>query len=262
MLKGIKAILLDLQGTLTTRDSSGKTVLIGGEKLLKHLRDIGVRIMVLTNATRRNDQVVQELQTLGLPVDNEEVLSASLATALYLKNTAGPSTVWVLGEKGLGEELELHGHKVVGDNEKPRFVVVGLDRELTYEKLNKALEYLRSGAELVGAHASKRIPEKNREVISVGPIVKALEYASGKTAMIIGKPSPIMYELAIKRLSATPSEVIMVSDEMENDLLPARRLGIKTALTLTGVTRREEIAKAGWSPEIVVEHIDDLVQYF
>lgn len=171
------------------------------------------------------------------------MLSASLATALYLKNTAGPSTVWVLGEKGLGEELELHGHKVVGDNEKPRFVVVGLDRELTYEKLNKALEYPRSGAELVGAHASKRIPEKNRKVISVGPIVKALEYASGKTAMIIGKPSPIMYELAIKRLSATPSEVIMVSDEMENDLLPARRLGIKTALTLTGVTRREDIAK-------------------
>jgi HAD superfamily hydrolase (TIGR01450 family) len=261
MLKGVKAFLLDLQGTLTTRDSSGKTTLIGGEKLLRHLREKGVRVMILTNATRRNEQVVQELRTLGLMVDNDEVLSASLATALYLKKIAGPSSVWVLGEKGLGEELELHGHRVVGDYERPRFVVVGLDRELTYDKLNKALEFLRSGAELIGCHASRRIPERDREVISVGPIVKALEYASGKTATIIGKPSQIMYRMAVERLSVQPFEAVMVSDEMENDLLPASNLGIKTALTLTGVTRREDISKAGWSPNMVVEHVDDLVKY-
>jgi len=257
----VKAVLLDVQGTLTTRDPSGKTILIGGRELLNKLREKKLHVTVLTNATRRNDQVVDELRSLGLNLNSNEVLSASLATALYLKKNAGRAKIWVLGEKGLAEELEMHGHVVVGDDDKPSYVVVGLDRELTYDKLNKALEYLRSGAELVGCHASKRIPEKNREVISVGPIVKALEYASGKTALIVGKPSNIMYQLAIEQLAVKPHEAIMISDEMENDLLPARNLGMKTALTLTGVTRREDLHKAGWSPDIVVDHVDDLVRF-
>ena len=262
MLGDIKAILLDVQGTLTTRDETGRNILIGGKRLIEHAKGKGIKILILTNATKRNEAILNDLRGVGLPLDEDEILSAGQATGLYLRERFGSSRVWVLGEDSLGEELAKYGHVVIGDvDQTPDFVVVGLDRQLTFEKLNRALTYLRTGAELVGCHASKRIPEKNREIISVGPIVKALEYASDKQATIIGKPSRIMYEMALKKLSVKPAETVMVSDELHNDLAPAKQLGMKIVLTLTGVTKREDVDKLEPKPDMIVENVDDLAQF-
>ncbi|HIQ29771.1 MAG TPA: HAD-IIA family hydrolase [Candidatus Caldiarchaeum subterraneum] len=262
MLKDIKALLLDVQGTLTTRDEHGRNILVGGVRLIEHARRTGRRILVLTNATKRNEAILNDLRGAGLPLEDGEILSAGQATGLYLREKRGACRLWILGERSLGEELAKYGHEIVNDtSEKPHFVVVGLDRELTFEKLNTALAHLRSGAELIGCHASKRIPEKDREIISVGPIVKALEYASDKQAIIIGKPSRVMYEMALAKLRVNPHEALMISDELKNDLLPAKDIGMKTALTLTGVTKRQDLERSEIKPDIVVENIDDLVSF-
>ncbi|MEM1948241.1 MAG: HAD-IIA family hydrolase [Candidatus Caldarchaeum sp.] len=259
-MSDVKAILLDVQGTLTTRDQQGRTTLIGGVRLINQARERGMKILVLTNATKLNEEILEELTKLGLPLKLEEILSAGQATAMYLREKYGKTKVWVLGEKGLKEELAKYSHTIVNENvERPDFVVVGLDRELTYEKLNKALAFLRQGAELIGCHASKRIPEKAGETISVGPIVRALEYASDKVATIIGKPSNIIYEMGLKKLGVKPAEALMVSDELVNDLLPAKNLGMKTALALTGVSKLEDVEKSGVKPDIIVNNVDDLV---
>jgi len=262
MLRGIRALLLDVQGTLTTRDEKGRNILIGGKKLIEHVRKNGIKVLVLTNATKRNEDILSELESVGLQLTQDEILSAGQATGLYLRENFGRARIWVLGEESLADELSKYGHVLVGDDEMiPDFVVVGLDRQLTYEKLNKALAYLRAGAGLIGCHASKRIPEKNREIISVGPIVKALEYASDKQAVIIGKPSRIMYQMAISMLSVKPSETVMVSDEHRNDLVPAKELGMMTVLTLTGVTKKDDVEKLEPKPDLVIENVDDLIQF-
>lgn len=262
MLEGVRAVLLDVQGTLTTRDEHGNNILIGGVKLIQTAKKNGLKILILTNATKLNENILVELRSVGLPVEADEVLSAGQATGLYLKDRFGETKIWVLGEKSLEEELKKYGHHVINTvDEVPQFVVVGLDKDINYEKLNRALFFLRKGADLVGCHASKRIPEKGRETISVGPLVKALEYASDKQSTIIGKPSSIMYQMALKKLGVEASEAVMVSDEMINDLFPAKQLGMKTALVLTGVTKRSDIEKYDVKPDLVIDHVDDLVSY-
>lgn len=263
MLKDVKAVLLDVQGTLTTRDERGNNVLIGGVKFIETAKKNNLKILVLTNATKLNESIVQELRSVGLPIEVDEVLSAGQATGLYISEKFGRSKLWVLGEKSLEEELKKYGHQFVDSLEDvPDFVVVGLDRDLNMEKLNRALRYLRKGAKLIGCHASKRIPEKGGETISVGPIVKALEYASDTQATIIGKPSPIMYQMAVRKMGISASEAVMVSDELSNDLYPARELGMKTVLVLTGVTKLSDVEKYSIKPDMVVDNIDDLVRYF
>ncbi|MEM1945999.1 MAG: HAD-IIA family hydrolase [Candidatus Caldarchaeum sp.] len=258
----VNALLLDVQGTLTTRSQTGATVLIGGIKLIEEARKRNIKVLVLTNATKRNEDILKELRGVGLPIMEDEVLSAGQATGIYLREKVGSARVWILGEPSLADELQKYGHIVVNDEAgKPDFVVVGLDRDLTYEKLNKALAFLRAGAELIACHTSKRIPEQGREVISVGPIVKALEYASDRKAVVIGKPSRIMYEMALKKLGVDAHTAAMVSDEYFNDLAPAKELGIKTILTLTGVTKEEDVDKIEPKPDIIVQKVDDVVNY-
>ncbi len=256
---GVKGLLLDVQGTLVKRGEGGRNVLIGGKRLLQVARSKGIAIRVLTNASRSNSAVLRELVELGLELREGEVISAAELTAAYLRERMGSARVWVLGEPELVEVLKSYGHEVI--EERPDAVVVGLDRTLTYDKLNRALQLLRQGALLVGCHASRRIPGSGGETLSVGPIVKALEYASETKAIVIGKPSKIMFRAALRDMGLKAMEVAMVSDELRSDLGPAKSLGMKAVLTLTGVSSREDVHRLGIVPDLIVENVDDLADH-
>ncbi len=255
----VRGLLLDVQGTLVKRGEGGRNVLLGGKRLLQVARAKEIGIRVLTNASKSNSAVLRELVELGLDLREGEVISAAELTAAYLREKMSSARVWVLGEPELVEVLKSYGHEVV--EERPDAVVVGLDRTLTYDKLNKALRFLRQGALLVGCHASRRIPGSGGETISVGPIVKALEYASERKAVVIGKPSRIMFRAALKDMGLSAKEVAMVGDELRSDLWPAKRLGMKAVLTLTGVSSRDDVHRLGIVPDLIVEHIDELADH-
>ena len=255
----VRGLLLDVQGTLVTRGEGGKTVLIGGKRLLQVARSKGIGIRVLTNASKGSSSVLSELVGLGLDLREGEVITSAELTAAYLRDRIGKARVWVLGEPELAEVLRSYGHEIVEDG--PDAVVVGLDKNITYEKLNRALHFLRRGAMLVGCHASRRIPGASGETVSVGPIVKALEYASEKRAVVIGKPSKIIFRAALRDLRLRAEEVAMVSDELRSDLAPAKSLGMKTVLTLTGVSSREDVRRLGVEPDLIVENVDELADH-
>jgi len=255
----VKGLLLDVQGTLVKRGEGGRNVLIGGKRLLQAARSKGIAVRVLTNASKSNSAVLRELVELGLELKEGEVISAAELTASYLREKMGSAKVWVLGEPELVEVLKSYGHEIV--EERPDAVVVGLDRTLTYDKLNKALRFLRQGAILIGCHASRRIPGSGGETLSVGPIVKALEYASERRAIVIGKPSKVMFRAALRDMGLRAEEVAMVSDELRSDLGPAKSLGMKAVLTLTGVSSREDVQRLGIVPDLIVEHVDELADH-
>ena len=234
-------------------------MLVGGPRLIEVARSKGMGIRVLTNASKSNSSVLRELRDIGLGLREGEVISAAELTAQYLREKMGKTRVWVLGEPELGEALTLYGHEVVDHD--PDVVVVGLDRSLNYEKLNKALLFLRQGARLVGVHSSRRIPVSGGETLSVGPVVKALEYAAEKKAVVIGKPSKIMFEAALKSMGLRASMTAMVSDELQIDLMPAKSIGMKTVLTLTGVSTRDDARRLGFKPTLIVNNVDELADY-
>jgi len=183
--------------------------------------------------------------------------SASL-TAQYLSENFGRASFYLIGEEGFRRELEQAGH--THDDAAPRAVVVGLDRRLTYDKLNRAYGFLRKGARLVGAYGGAAYMSENGPALSAGPIIRALEYASGKRAAVIGKPSPRMFRLALKAVGGEARDAVMVGDQWETDLLGAQRAGLGTVLVLTGVEDRGSARRMKHRPTRTLGNVDELIR--
>ena len=154
-------------------------------------------------------------------------------------------------------ELETAGHH--STLKQPDAVVVGFDRQLTYGSLDHAMRVLRAGAMLVGSYGGAVYMSDHGPALSAGPIIKALEYAASKRAVIVGKPSPRMFRLALKRAGEEPKRAVMIGDQLETDLLGASRAGVHTVLVLTGVETRETVRGSKLRPEMIIENVDGLL---
>lgn len=257
-LRGKSLFLFDVDGVLYA--GKERLRLIGGLRITQRLKELGKRFFILTNiSTHTRAQIAGNLRSLGFRVTEEDILNSTYLTAAYLRKRYGSARCFVLGEEGLRQELLTAGHVLT--EESPRVVVIGLDRRLTYERLNHAYGFLRAGADLVAGHMARAYMYENAPALAPGPIVKALEYASGKRASSIGKPSPVMFRLAMELGRARPSETVMVGDQIETDAVGAKRLGIFTVITLSGVETRNSIARSKVKPDLVVANVDDLLRY-
>jgi ribonucleotide monophosphatase NagD (HAD superfamily) len=121
------------------------------------------------------------------------------------------------------------------------------------------MRVLWEGAVLIGSYGGAVYMSDHGPALSAGPIIKALEYASGKRAVMIGKPSPRMFKLALQRADEKPNRAVMVGDQLETDLLGARRAGVRTILVLTGVETRETIRSSKLKPEMIIANVDGLL---
>jgi len=151
---------------------------------------------------------------------------------------------FVLGNEDLKSYLSRQGIEVRKDN-PVQAVVVGLDEELDFQKLKTATRALvESDAQLVALHANKIYGDSKGEIApSVGAIVKALEYASGKGGIIMGKPSKDFYQNVLQRLASKSKNCLMISDDPLSDLVGAKKLKIKTAFVLSGKYDRSILNK-------------------
>jgi HAD superfamily hydrolase (TIGR01450 family) len=203
---------------------------------------------------------------MGVLVDKEHIMTSSYATALYLKERgAQGKTVFVVGERGIREELNAIGMKIVDgdpDNHSVDYVVVGMDRGFTYKKLAKAQQAIIHGAQFIATNRDATYPlEEGRVVPGGGAIVAAIEVASGKSPVLIGKPEPTAVEKLLEMANTSPRETAIIGDRLDTDVLVGKRLGAVTGLVLTGVTTREELNSAppDLLPDIVVDKLPDLL---
>lgn len=253
-LKSIRVFLFDLDGTLWVGKENPRY--LGGKQLVKKLKDSGKKTMILTNdSTHLREEILQNLTKLGFDFTIDEILTSSYLTAQYLTERFGKASFYLIGENGLRHELEAAGHYA---SAQPAVVVVGLDRQLTYEKLDHGLQFLRAGALLVGSYGGAVYMSERGPALSAGSIIKALEFASGKKAVMIGKPSPRMFTLALQLADEKANNAVMVGDQIETDLVGARKAGVHTILVLTGVENRESVNRSKIKPEITVESLDAL----
>src|SRR3972149_5599900 len=257
--RGLRIFFFDLDGVL----SVGKVnpVYLGGRDVVAKVRSLGKKVAVLTNdSTHTRREIYENLTSLGFNFSPDEILTSSYLTALYLNQRFGRASFFLVGEEGLRRELEDAGH--VLNASRPDVVVVGFDRKLSYEKLDSALRILTNGSVLIGRYGGAVYMSDHGPALSAGPIIKALEYGSGKRAIMIGKPSPRMFHLALQRAGEKPKRAVMVGDQLETDMLGARRAGVHTILVLTGVETREAVARSKVKPEMVLESVDRLIDLF
>ena len=253
-LKSTRLFLFDLDGVFSVGKENPRY--LGGREVVRRLKETGRQVLVLTNtSTQGRGEIRRNLAGLGLNFDVDEILTSSYLTSKYLTEKFGRAAFYLVGEIGLKLELEAAGHK---SSDRPQAVVVALDRRLSYEKLDQATRYLRAGAMLVGSYGGAMYMSGSGPALSAGPIVKALEYASGKRAVIIGKPSPRMFQFALRLKNENPSRAVMVGDQIETDLVGARRIGVRTILVLTGVETKESISQSRFKPDAVIDNVDAL----
>ena len=234
-----------------------KPVKIGGTETINRLRELGKKVLLLTNnSTDSVGTIHSRLAGLHIPISSDEILTSGLLTAEYLFRRHGRVSYFLVGERGLQREMERFGHaRKYG--ESAEFVVVGLDRTLTYEKLDHAARLIRTGSKIVATHTSRVYMYKTGPALATGPIVRALEYATGVKATVIGKPALPMFKLALRRARCRADQAVMVGDQIETDIAGAVAAGSDAILVRTGVDRTIR----GTGALEALPNVDSIIRY-
>lgn len=145
------------------------------------------------------------------------------------------------------------------DFQNPEYVLVGdLGDDWSVAILNEAFQALMSGAELVAIQKNRYWRQRNRLVLDAGAFVAALEFSSGKTATVVGKPSPQFFLAATEALGLPPDQVAMVGDDLEGDVEGARNAGLQGIAVRTGKYRPEDEQRAAAVSDMVLDSVADL----
>jgi 4-nitrophenyl phosphatase len=210
---------------------------------------------------------------MGVSVDAKEVLTSSMATALYLAEQNNPATtrIYVVGEAGAREPLIEHGFTLTelyelsddcGDiaSKGADIVVCGKDETLTWDKLATATLNIRAGAKFIGTNADVTMPTERGLTHGNGAILAALHAATGVTPIIIGKPEPIIYQQALILLDADPAGTIAIGDRLDTDILGAIRANIRSLMVLSGVSTEEDLKTSDYQPTWVMPNLRTVTQ--
>ncbi len=256
ILSNIKAVVSDMDGVLWRGDEP----LPGMADFFQMLRDRNLPFVLATNnSMKAPSDYVAKLAKLGVPdVAVEHILTSSTTTVSYLKaNYPAGTPVHVLGGDGLRQVMQAGGFTL--DDTAPKAVVVGLDTNLTYEKLKKASFLIRNGAAFIATNQDDTIPTPEGLAPGAGSLVAALKASTGKQPLVMGKPDAPMFEAALRLLGTNPSETLMIGDRLNTDITGASLLGFKTALVLSGVATRAEAEISTIKPDGIYAHLAALL---
>jgi arabinose operon protein AraL len=249
--------LFDLDGTIYL----GERLIPGADATVAALRAAGRRVAFLSNKPlQTRAEYAAKLTHLGVPAAPDDVINSSLVLARYLRDRDPGAPVFVIGEPPMLEEMAAHGFEVRPD-ERVRWVVIAFDRTFDYAKLNIALQAVKQGARLIATNPDRTCPVEGGEIPDCAGMIAAVEAVTDrKVEAIVGKPSPIILEVALAALGVPARDAVIVGDRIETDIVMGRRLGLATVLVLSGITRADDPRIAAIAPDHVVRSVRDLVE--
>jgi HAD superfamily hydrolase (TIGR01458 family) len=245
------AILLDVDGVLHV---SG-TPIEGAAAAVARLRDAGHRLRFVTNSTTRSRRsLAEELRSLGVEVEDEELQTTAAAAARTLRGRR----VLALTMAALVEDLD--GVELVGEH-ADAVLVGGADetpetnRVFSYMNLARAFAELDAGAELYCLHRNRWWQTSRGPLLDAGAFVAGLEYAAEVVATVLGKPSPSYFGAALEALDADPDQAWIVGDDLESDIAGGQQAGLRTVLVRTGKFRADALTTARVAPDVVLDSL-------
>ena len=260
-----KALVIDMDGVLW----HGETPLPGLKDFFNTLNSLELPFVLATNnAMNVAEDYTNKLAKFGVEVAPGRILTASEATAGYMKRTyPDVKEVYVVGEQGLHRAVREQGFGVVSPEQVREgafapIVVTGLVRDkLTYELVAMASLLVRRGAELVATNADSSYPTEIGFMPGAGALLSMITVATdAEPAAVIGKPNAAMFEEALERLGTNAKDTAMIGDRLGTDIKGAKAVGMQTILVLSGVSKREEIAKSGIEPDYVLEDLQEVTK--
>ena len=237
---------MDLDGTLYV----GGEPVEGAAEAIKRLEASGVLLRYVTNTTRKpRREVWEHLRSLGFEVQEAMIFAPARAAAGLI----GSKSCFPLVDESLLEDLE----EITLTQDHPDHVLIGdLGEGFTYGRLNAAFRCLMDGAELIALQRNRYWRREDGLALDAGPFVAALEYASGKSATVVGKPEESFFRLALEDLGLRSHEVAMVGDDAEADVAGAQAAGLRGVQVRTGKYRPGTVG----DPDLVLDSIAGLPQ--
>lgn len=286
LLDSVDCVLFDCDGVIWRGDEA----IPGAAQVIRLLKERGKRVFFVTNNSSKTRRMyADKMSALGFDAAEEEVFGTAYCSAVYLQAHCGlrGGKVYLIGSDAMRQELEAVGIRQTGVGPDPvsgkqadwanvpldpevRAVVVGFDEHFSYMKLNRALQYLsQPGCLFVGTNRDTRLPlEGGKAVPGTGSLLQAVETTAQRRAQTVGKPNNYMFDCVASQFGLDPERCLMVGDRLDTDIMLGSNCGLKTLLTLTGVSTvadAEEHHKSGCAdrqgmvPDYYVDTIADLL---
>lgn len=258
LLDSYDHVVLDLDGVVWLGDTCTR----GAAEAVAALRAAGKSIIFLTNDGRRSpEDYVRKLWSLGLMASLEEIVTVGAAIQYVLADRTSETGTYVVGSQAIFRHVGDAGQRILNGTDRvaeAELVVIAAHDDLRYSELKEATQAVLSGAEMIAAGRDRTFPAEDGPWPATGAIVAALEYATGQTATIVGKPSPEIFLTALDRLGA--GSTLVVGDRLDSDLAGAAATGLDAAIVLTGSASQPEAEAAhDPAPVAIAEDLHSLV---
>lgn len=256
MRKNYQAYLIDLDGTMYR----GNERVEYATDFVAALDQKGIPYLFLTNnSSKTPGQVSDKLSGMGIKSTPEHVFTTSMATANYIKQQKQDARCYVIGEEGLKEAIRLKQLTIT--DEAVDFVVIGMDRNITYEKLTTATLAVRNGASFLSTNGDIAIPTERGLAPGNGALTSVITVSTGKEPVFIGKPEQIITEEALNVLGADKTETLMVGDNYHTDILAGIHAHIDTLMVFTGVTPYADLKQLEPKPTYHVQDLGEWIKH-
>lgn len=252
-LRKKRGFIIDMDGVIY----HGNHLLPGVHKFLDWLRKEEINFLFLTNSCERSPRELQEkMDRLGIRVAASHFYTSALATASFLASQRPGGSAYVIGEAGLINALYEAGFSMNDIN--PDYVVMGMTRSYSYEKIERAINLVRKGAKLIGTNPDLTDKMGKDIAPATGALISPIELATGIQAYFVGKPSPIMMRVGLRMLGCTREETAIVGDRMDTDIIAGIHADIDTVLVLSGVTAEEDLKTFAYHPRYVLSGVGEI----
>jgi HAD superfamily hydrolase (TIGR01450 family) len=258
LLKSMKLFLFDMDGTLYL----GNRLYDFTIELLDTIKANGGKYLFMTNNSSKSvTDYIKKLHNLGIEATREDFMTSSQATAYYLHKYHEGQTLYVCGTESLKEELRMEGFIVTTELDKVECIVMGFDTELTFQKLHDVSYLLLTRPELpyIATNPDLVCPTEFGSVPDCGSVCIGIKNATGKEPIVIGKPSPLMPQLAMERLGITKEQSCVVGDRIYTDVKSGLNAGITGILVLSGETTLEILNASEDKPHMVLQDASEIL---
>ena len=250
-----KAFLIDLDGTLYFKGEPCP----GAIETINYLRQEEYQLRFLTNTTAKTPKMLHEqMKALGFDIHEDEIFNATYACLEYLRLQPKKRCHFMVDDavKAFFREIPI-------DDKAPDFVVVGDYGEgFSFHALNHAFRLLMNGAELIALQKNLYWFSSEGMFLDCGAFVTLLEAAAGKIAKVMGKPSETFFTIALKSLQLSPSEAVVVGDDITSDIVGAQTMEMQSILVKTGKFKPDQLENPVAEPTWVLESVSELTQLF
>lgn len=254
LLSTKRGFICDMDGVIY----HGNRLMPGAKELVDWLQAEGKQFLFLTNSSERSPAELREkLKRLGIDVAKENFYTSALATAGFLESQCPGGSAYVIGEAGLINALYEVGFTMNDVN--PDYVIVGESRSYSYEKIERAINFVADGAKLIGTNPDVTGPGEHGILPATGSLIAPIRLSTGQTPYFVGKPNPLMMRQGLKRLGCRREETFIIGDRMETDIVAGIESEIDTILVLSGVTGREDLPTYAYQPRFVLENVGKIV---